>query len=305
MKKYYSIAFLLFSMLFFAQQTISFESDEGFTTGNINGQGAWISTPTGGMPQNVELQTISSEKSSHGSVSLKIVREPVYGTQSEPIIGGFYNLQYQLSSTGFSVSFDISISQLNGSDFGFQAVNSISDQCIARVDFEKTGVLKILNTISGVQNMVSTSGNWSSNNWYRFKAVGTAAGISYYLNGILIYTGSAVPQLTIDQLRFVHNNTSGTAYIDNILVDSGFLMAVKDAETGNKVITLYPNPVIDFIKVTTTDIIEKIEIYDAAGMKMDVRVNKGTVDVRSFVSGVYFMKIKLGKRIITEKFIKR
>ncbi|RTZ46525.1 hypothetical protein EJ377_20395 [Chryseobacterium arthrosphaerae] len=128
-------------------------------------------------------------KSSHGSVSLKIVREPVYGTQSEPIIGGFYNLQDQLSSTGFSVSFDISISQLNGSDFGFQAVNSISEQCIARVDFEKTGVLKILNTISGAQNMVSTSGNWSSNNWYRFKAVGTAAGISYYLNGILIYTG--------------------------------------------------------------------------------------------------------------------
>lgn len=304
MKKYYSIAFLLFSVLFFAQQTISFESDEGFITGNINGQVAWISTPTGGMPQNVELQTISSEKSSHGSVSLKIVREPVYGTQSEPIIGGFYNLQDQLSSTGYSVSFDISISQLNGSDFGFQAVNSISGQCIARVDFEKTGVLKILNTISGVQNMVSTSGNWSSNNWYRFKAVGTAAGISYYLNGILIYTGPAVPQLTIDQLRFVHNNTSGTAYIDNILVDSGFLMAVKDAETGNKV-TLYPNPVIDFIKVTTTDIIEKIEIYDAAGMKMDVRVNKGTVDVRSFVSGVYFMKIKSGKRIITEKFIKR
>ncbi|AYZ12266.1 T9SS C-terminal target domain-containing protein [Chryseobacterium arthrosphaerae] len=304
MKKYYSIAFLMFSMLFFAQQTISFESDEGFTTGNINGQGAWISTPTGGMPQNVELQTITSEKSSHGSVSLKIVREPVYGTQSEPIIGGFYNLQDQLSSTGFSVSFDISISQFNGSDFGFQAVNSISEQCIARVDFEKTGVLKILNTISGAQNMVSTSGNWSSNNWYRFKAVGTAAGISYYLNGILIYTGSAVPQLTIDQLRFVHNNTSGTAYIDNILVDSGFLMAVKDAETGNKV-TLYPNPVIDFIKVTTTDIIEKIEIYDAAGMKMDVRVNKGTVDVRNFVSGVYFMKIKSGKRIITEKFIKR
>ncbi|MEF9478101.1 hypothetical protein OWR28_10730 [Chryseobacterium sp. 1B4] len=69
MKKYYSIAFLISSVCIFAQQSISFESTEGFSTGDINGQAGWISTPTGGVPQNVTHQTVSLDKASDGSSS--------------------------------------------------------------------------------------------------------------------------------------------------------------------------------------------------------------------------------------------
>ena len=305
MKKFYTIAFLLFSTLFFAQQTISFESNEGFAVGNINGQGAWISTPTGGIPENVENQSISSETATHGNASLKIVKEPVYGTQSEPIIGGFYNLPNQLTSTDFSVSFDIRMSDLNGSDFGFQGVNTVTEQCAARVDFEKTGVIKILNTVSGAQNLVSTSGSWSPNTWYRFKVVGTATDIKYYLNEVLIYTGSAVPQFKMDQLRFVHNNAFGIAYIDNIVIDTGLVMAVKDFKTDKSTITLHPNPASDFITINSPYRVEQIEIYDVAGNKIHFELNRDVINVKHFIPGVYYVKIKSREKSSTEKFIKK
>lgn len=305
MKKFYTIAFSLFSVLFFAQQTISFESNEGFTVGNINGQGAWISTPTGGIPENVELQSISAETATHGNASLKIVKEPVYGTQSEPIIGGFYNLTNQLASSNFSVSFDIRMSQLNGSDFGFQGVNSLTEQYAARVDFEKTGIIKILNTVSGAQNLVSTSGSWSSNTWYRFKVVGTAMDIKYYLNGVLIYTGEAVPQFKIDQLRFVHNNALGTAYIDNIVIDTGLVMAVNDFKTDNSIIRLHPNPASDFITINSPHRVEQIEIYDVTGNKMHFEWNRDVINVKHFIPGTYYVKVKSGEKSSTEKFIKK
>ncbi|WP_420869735.1 T9SS type A sorting domain-containing protein [Chryseobacterium arthrosphaerae] len=69
--------------------------------------------------------------------------------------------------------------------------------------------------------------------------------------------------------------------------------------------TLSPNPVTDLIKVTITDIIEKIDVYDAAGKKMHVRENTVMVEVSGFLSGGYLIKIQSGKRVITEKFIIR
>jgi hypothetical protein len=273
--------------------------------GNINGQGAWISTPTGGIPENVENQSISSETATHGNASLKIVKEPVYGTQSEPIIGGFYNLPNQLTSTDFSVSFDIRMSELNGSDFGFQGVNTVTEQCAARVDFEKTGVIKILNTVSGAQNLVSTSGSWSPNTWYRFKVVGTVTDIKYYLNGVLIYTGPAVPQFKMDQLRFVHNNALGIAYIDNIVIDTGLVMAVKDFKTDKSTITLHPNPASDFITINSPHTVEQIEIYDVTGNKIHFELNRDVINVKHFIPGVYYVKVKSREKSCTEKFIKK
>ncbi|GEJ44308.1 T9SS type A sorting domain-containing protein [Chryseobacterium sp. ON_d1] len=306
MKKYYSIACILSSICFFAQQTVSFESNEGFNIGSINGQAGWISTPTGGIPENVTHQTISSDKASDGSSSLKIVKENTYGTQSDPVIGGFYNLSTPLAYNNFSVSFDINISQLNGSDFGFQGVSSIDDQFVVRLDFNKTGLVKILNIIAGVQNLISTSSVWLPNTWYRFKIVGTASQVRYYLNNILIYTGVAAGSLNIDQLRFVHNNALGLAYIDNIKINSELqILGIKDSETSAKEMTIYPNPASDYLKIHTDIKIDKAEIFDMNGRRTDADINGNQIDIRNLNPGNYMISIetKVGKS--TGKFIKK
>lgn len=305
MKKYYSIACVLLSIFSFAQETVSFEDNEGFLAANIHGQNNWISTPTGGNPAHVMNQVVSQDHASHGNASLKIVRENTYGTQSEPVIGGFYNLPVPLPYTNFSVSFDINISQLDGSVFGFQGVDSIAEQLVVRLDFDKTGVIKILNLVSDSLELVPTPETWSPNTWYRCKVIGTASDIRYYLNDTLIYTGLAVSPLNIDQLRFVHDNALGTAYIDQIKINSETILGVNDNKVDYNILSLYPNPATDFIKINAVNTLEKVEVYDVVGKKMDIGLQNNTVDVKHLSPGIYFMSIQSGGKTFTEKFIKK
>lgn len=305
MKKIYLMALSLFSALAMSQQTISFEAQEGFTTSDIHGQGTWISTPTGGIPPNVTHQIINTQNASTGSYSLKIVKEPVYGTQSIPIIGGFDNLITPLNYTSFTVSFDINMSQLNGSVFGFQGVNSAEEQFVIRVDFDNTGGVKILNTVADNLMLDTAAGDWIPNVWYRFKVMGSAANIKYYINDTLIYTGSTVSELNIDQLRFVHNNNAGTAYIDNVKINNETLLSTKNHSTNGDILSIYPNPSADFIKIHTINTIKNVEVYNVAGKIVSLKLNGNVLDVRSLCSGLYLINIETEGRNFTEKFIKK
>lgn len=305
MKKIYSIACILLAMFSFAQQAVSFEGSEGFTTGNIHGQGAWISTPTGGTPENIIHQTISTDNATDGNSALKIVREAMYGVQSEPVIGGFYNLATPLTGTNFSVSFDINMSELNESVFGFQGVNNTSEQAVVRVDFDKTGAIKILDKNLNVQNMVSTTGIWAPNTWYRFKVIGTAMEIRYYLNNSLIYTETSTSSVMMDQLRFVHNNGVGTAYFDTIKINGELVLSVKETKTNAKTLTLYPNPATDALHIKSKEKVNNVEIYESSGRKISTEWDEDKVNVKNLNPGNYIINIETKEGKTTEKFIKK
>ncbi|RXM51138.1 MULTISPECIES: T9SS type A sorting domain-containing protein [unclassified Chryseobacterium] len=305
MKKIYSIACALLAVSCFAQQPISFEGNEGFIEGSIHGQGAWISTPTGGNPENIINQVISVDNASDGSSALKIVRESMYGVQPEPVIGGFYNLTVPFASTYFSVSFDIRMSELNSSVFGFQGVDNINEQTVVRVDFDATGGVKILNKDPNVQDMVSTTGTWAPNEWYRLKVVGTGMEIRYYLNDILIYTEPVSAPLAMDQFRFVHNNGLGTAYFDNIKINDELILTVKEIKSNAETLILYPNPATESIKIKTPNRVKHIEVYDHTGKRINVALNGDQVDIRGLSSGTYLLNIETEGRNFTEKFIKK
>lgn len=305
MRKIYPIACCLLSAFSFAQQIISFENSDGFHTGNIHGQGTWISTPTGDMPPNVLKQTISTDNATDGINSLKIVKENTYGTQSIPIIGAFHNLPVMLSHTGFTVSFDINMSQHNGSVFSFQGVSSTDEKYIFRLDFDNTGSINVLKTISGMLVMQPASGTWTPNLWYRITVVGTATDIKYYLNGILVYAGTPAESMDINQLRFVHDNAAGTAYIDHIKVYSEALLSAADSTLNRNVIMVYPNPASDFITISSPDKIKSMEIYDVTGKKVQARLENDKIDVRNLPAGNYLISIKTENGNFSEKFIKK
>lgn len=305
MKKIYTIAFSLLMTLCFSQQTASFESNEGFTEGNIHGQGDWISTPTGGIPENITNQIICVDRATDGERSLKITKEPVFGTQTEPIIGAFYLPPTPLAYNNFSVSFDINMSQIGGSVFGFQGVDSITEQFIIRVDFDKTGVMKILRSVSGVPQLISTGQTWSPDTWYKVKIVGSAMEIKYYLNEALIYTDTVVNPLNIDQLRFVHDNAIGTAYIDNVKINNEIILSVKDSAAKSEKLSLYPNPVEDYLHVKSKSKLDEVEIFNLHGQKIDIIYTDNMINVKKLQPNVYVMKAIIGGKIQYQKFIKK
>ncbi|MGK6340909.1 T9SS type A sorting domain-containing protein [Chryseobacterium sp. DT-3] len=305
MKKNYSVAFCLFSVFSFAQQMISFENSDGFYTGNIHGQGTWISTPTGDVPPNVPNQIISTDSATDGINSLKIVKENTYGTQSIPIIGAFDNLPILLSHTGFTVSFDINMSQLNGSIFSFQGVSSADEKYIFRLDFDNTGAVKVLKMLSNIPVMESVSGTWQPNVWYQITVIGTPTDIKYFLNGTLICTGIAAETIDINQLRFVHDNADGTAYIDNLKVYNQAILSSANSAVNKKTVVVYPNPASDFIKINSSGKIKNIEIYDMAGKKIEFRSENDKIDVSNLSTGNYLINIKTENGNFSEKFIKK
>src|SRR5690554_7976045 len=79
-----------------AQTTISFESSEGFSIGDINGQNGWTVTGdgTGGFISN---QTISSSIASQGTQSLKIDEDTNFGGQQSIVMGAFYDFSGTMS----------------------------------------------------------------------------------------------------------------------------------------------------------------------------------------------------------------
>lgn len=305
MKKIYPFTLCLFSAVSFAQQMVSFEYLDGFHTGDIHGQGTWISTPTGDVPPNVLNQMVCADTATHGANSLKIVKENTYGTQSIPIIGAFDNLPVLLPYNSFTVSFDINMSQLNGSIFSFQGVSSADEKYIVRLDFDNTGTIKVLKTISGIPVMESASGNWLPNVWYPITIIGTPADIKYYLNGVLIYSGTAAESMDINQLRFVHDNADGSAYIDNIKVYNQALLSVAEKAMNKKAVEIYPNPSSDFIKIRSSGKLKSVEIYDAAGKKVQAGLENNRVDIKNLSPGTYLINIRDENGNFSEKFIKK
>lgn len=306
MKKNYLFAFCLFSAFYLAQQqVVSFETLDGFYTGDINGQGTWISTPTGDFPANVLNQTVCSDDASDGFHSLRIIKENTYGTQSIPIIGAFNNLPVMLPYNNFTVSFDMKMSQLNGSIFSFQGLSSADEKFVVRLDFDHTGTVKVLKMISGVPVMESVSAIWEPNLWYSLTVMGTATGIKYYLNGMLICSGTAAESIDMNQLRFVHDNTEGTAFIDNVKVYNEAQLSSLDKTLNKNTVNIYPNPAADFISVSVAGKIKSSEIYDSAGRKVHSGLENDKIEVAKLPVGLYLINIKTENGSFSGKFIKK
>ncbi|WCO02339.1 aryl-sulfate sulfotransferase [Psychroserpens ponticola] len=69
-------------------------------------------------------------------------------------------------------------------------------------------------------------------------------------------------------------------------------------------VTVYPNPATDVIKVNSTHQINKIEIYNSLGAIISQVSNSNEINVSSYNSGIYFVRISSDTRSITKKIIK-
>src|SRR5690606_9387094 len=107
-----------------AQQTISFETSEGFTLGDIYNQNGWTVTQVGEGIYST-TQVISNDYSSDGDYSFRIANTPEAGGQSNgPVVGGFYSFDPVSFN---SISFDVYIVDTNdgtdGADYMFRTAD--------------------------------------------------------------------------------------------------------------------------------------------------------------------------------------
>lgn len=103
----------------------------------------------------------------------------------------------------------------------------------------------------------------------------------------------------------------GVYNVSNFLADAFYYVIGELVSVNNTTITgftFYPNPVNEKINLSSVEKIENVEIYTVSGKKVFEQSNLSTtttqLDISSFVSGIYIMKIIVNGQIGTYRIIK-
>ncbi len=305
MKKLYFLGAALLCTTLSAQNQISFETSEGYQLGDIRNQNSWTVTDDG-EGNFVQNQVVSSEKSTVGTNSFKNAYEAEYGAQFYPIIGAQKSFDQPLDFQDATVSFDVYVTEIDGSNFEMAAYGIDSNEDFTPVydiAFDYTGSLNVVTSVDF--DMVETGVTWQPNQWYKVKVKVSANEIKYFLNNALIYTTPNFSQLNLVGMNFLHDNYSGDAYIDNIQINPTD-MAVSSVNKGK--IAVYPNPVKNNLNFSLPngEKISHISIHNIAGQKvLDKNISDATINLEHLKTGTYILTVTNSKGVsYSSKFIK-
>ncbi|WP_051285206.1 T9SS type A sorting domain-containing protein [Aequorivita capsosiphonis] len=309
MKKFTSFLALTIAFGFgLNAQNISFETSEGYTLGDINGQNHWITTEDGAGGF-IENQVITDEAASDGSYSLKLTQEPDLPGSLDPYVGGFYNYATPVSMDNAEISAAIYIDDQNPLHFNFLMglVDLQEERYRTYINFFFDGTINVFvkGGPTGIQ-LVYTGHNWEKETWYNVKIETVGEDLKFYINEELIYEGIAVSEGLIDQVRFAHDNYEGFAYVDNFRTNE--TLAVSDYTTDVDFTHFY-NKNSQILTLKSQDnTFSNISIFDILGQNMLTEgLSKKTenIDMSRLISGVYIVKLNIGKATKTFKFLKQ
>ena len=106
---------------------------------------------------------------------------------------------------------------------------------------------------------------------------------------------------------YTHNDElQYSNYINTIHDCTTPLMGIEDIKEDNS-ITLYPNPTNSEVNISSENIINSVEIFNSLGQRVYysvVNYNTKTIDISSFVNGVYILGINTENGVIRKKIIK-
>ncbi|WES99099.1 T9SS type A sorting domain-containing protein [Chryseobacterium arthrosphaerae] len=172
-----------------------------------------------------------------------------------------------------------------------------------------------------------TQNTYPANTWISlgFSYNKTTGQITYNIGGVT--TNLAVNQATIpagiDPVSFevtsspvqengtgVPVNTGPTTFgIDNYRVEAANNATLGTAETKNSksstIIAIGPNPTVDYLNLITDLKINKAEVYDMSGRKIETTLEGNRINVKNLNAGSYIISIETKDGKTTEKFIKK
>lgn len=305
MKKLYFLGAALLCTTLSAQNQISFETSEGYQLGDIRNQNSWSVTDDG-EGNFIQNQVVSSEKATVGTNSFKNAYEAEYGAQFYPIIGAQKSFDQPLDFQDTTVSFDVYVTEIDGSNFEMAAYGIDSNEDFTPVydiAFEYTGSLNVVTSVDF--DMVETGVTWQPNQWYNVKVKVSANEIKYFIDNALIYTTPNFSQLNLVGMNFLHDNYSGDAYIDNIEINPTNMAL---SSVNKEKIAVYPNPAKNNLNFSLPngEKISHISIHNIAGQTvLDKNISDATINLEHLKTGTYILTVTNSKGVsYSSKFIK-
>ncbi len=112
-----------------------------------------------------------------------------------------------------------------------------------------------------------------------------------------------------EQLVYIRNqallNGNYDTVVDSECSSQNFFLGTDEVSNNDSKISIFPNPVKDYISIDTKAIIDAISIFDINGRQInsfEKVANK--IDVSTIEKGVYFLKATINNEFQTLKFIK-
>jgi hypothetical protein len=296
-KNLLALLILLINFNTYAQtQTISFETSEGYSLGDIHSQNEWERFS---MTPPFSSEIINTGAATHGNNYLKIE-------------GRGNNRYVQQTFAGYNkteYSFDFKIDTLNESQYliGFKKSGMFSH-------FAGFYILPDGNVHTAPFSPVSTGFTATPGQWNNYKVVVdlTARTVEYFINnlsvGIITISDAQVTDFNMINFSFSDWQNPGTnlsCSVDNIkITNAGGTLGTSEV-SSKSFINIFPNPTPDFINIKAEDKIDSVEIFDLSG-KLILKDHKGKnrIEVSTLENGIYMVKINTVKGSITRKIIK-
>ncbi|KQT23387.1 hypothetical protein ASG22_13520 [Chryseobacterium sp. Leaf405] len=105
------------------------------------------------------------------------------------------------------------------------------------------------------------------------------------------------------------NNATTTFGIDNYRVlasNTSAILAIDETTVAkNEGISIYPNPVVDYLTIKSDKKVNKVEVFDMSGRNVNAELNGEKVNVTDLSSGNYIINIETKEGKTSKKFIKK
>ncbi|MGV9005075.1 T9SS type A sorting domain-containing protein [Flavobacterium sp.] len=306
---------LLFAAPFYltihAQGSTSFESAQGFALGDINGQNLWQSTIDGAgiFPT---TQTVSNDVASFGTYSLRLQKDPAYGTNINAFLGAVYNFPIPVSTANMTFSADVYMTEQGFTSmsmvFGlvhFDTPGEARYRTYFNLDYAGYSDVLVRGTQPGTITKVGTTFRWQLNTWHTIKIVTQGSNVSFYADGTLLVSNKLlVTDGNVDQIRFAHDNYDGFAYIDNVKVEQTLSTSAFNLDSVSH---FYNKDRDELVLNSSEDVFSTVSVYNLSGQNVlnkTLSAQKETVDFSKVSNGVYLVSFSIGNTTKTIKVLK-
>lgn len=301
MKKLLLSAALFSFLIGNAQMNYSFETAQGFTAGNISGQGSWGGTAA------AHIAVVSTEQAKPGTQSLKITGNNGTNHASAGAISPTVTVNGPIVTIYFNAYFTPSTPAGDECDFFFSPQSPAQSTINARMRFDFQNNIQVIDMDPLTLQLayIDTGANFTRSAWntYKIQLDFTNNEAKYYQNGTLIYTGVVAGGTMVGNIAITNDNYNSSAYFDGIQVVSGVLGTSEVTQKLNY--KVYPNPTSDYVVVESKDKINSIEVYDFGGKKLAAPVVGNKVDLSNLSSGVYILNIETANGKVSERIVKK
>lgn len=284
-----------------AQTVISFETSEGYTEGDINGQNGW-----GAIAGNTNT-FVSSAQASDGTLSQQLVPSNLGG-----ISGGLSPTEVSTQPVVF-VSTDMFVESSDGalSTVEFATQSPSQGSITTRVAFGTDDVIRVLDDDgAGALAFIDTGATFTRDTWFELEIEHRFddGEILYYIDGNLIFTGTVYAGTNVEQLVTIFDNLESGAFYDNMVFQDGVL-SVED-NTLSESISVYPNPTngdlnINFTRNLGTTNVDIINVNGQKVLNASIEgFGNNTIGTSKLANGIYFAQITSPEGSRTIKFIR-